>query len=63
MGGDNSRYGLINAVTAASKLADSYERATELEHIGGELLALPVPQRIAVQEHNVTPLRKRLARA
>ncbi len=63
MGGDNSRYGLINAVTAASKLADSYERATELERIGGELLALPVPQRIAVQEHNVTPLRKRLARA
>ena len=63
MGGDNSRYGLINAVTAASKLADSYERATELERIGGELLALPVPQRIAVQEYNVTPLRKRLARA
>ena len=55
MGGDNSRYGLINAVTAASKLADSYER--------GELLALPVPQRIAVREHNVTPLRKCLARA
>lgn len=49
MGGDNSRYGLINAVTAASKLADSYERATELERIGGELLALPVPQRIAVR--------------
>ena len=63
MGGDNSRYGLINAVTAASKLADSYERATELERIGGELLALPVPQRLAVREHNVTPLRKRLAQA
>ena len=63
MGGDNSRYGLINAVTAASKLADSYERATELERIGGELLALPVPHHLAVREHNVTPLRKRLAQA
>ena len=61
MGGDNSRYGLINAVTAASKLADSYERATELERIGGELLALPIAQRTTLHEHNVTPLRKRLA--
>ena len=63
MGGDSSRYGLINAVTAASKLADSYERATELERIGGELLALPVPQHIVVRERNVTPLRKRLVQA
>jgi|GEM_PF-6737653 len=63
MGGDNSRYGLINAVTAASKLADSYERATELERIGGELLALPTAQRTALREHNVTPLRKRLAQS
>lgn len=43
MSGDNSRYGLINAVTAASKIAKDYERATELERIGGEILALPVP--------------------
>lgn len=44
MGGDNSRYGLVNAVTAASKIAKSYERATDLERIGGEILALPVPR-------------------
>ena len=48
MGADNSRYGLVNAVTAASKIAKSYERATDLERIGGEILALPVP-------HNFLP--------
>ena len=42
MGGDNSRYGLVNAVTAASKIAKTYERATDLERIGGEILSLPV---------------------
>jgi len=44
MQGDNSRYGLVNAVTAASKIAKTYERATDLERIGGEILALPVPR-------------------
>ncbi len=48
MGGDNSRYGLVNAVTAASKIAKSYERATELERIGGEILSLPI-------SHNLLP--------
>ena len=43
MGKDNSRYGLMNAVTAASKLCTDYERATELERIGGEILAMPLP--------------------
>ena len=43
---DNSRYGLINAVTAASKIAKSYDRATELERIGGEILALPVKRNL-----------------
>ena len=43
---DNSRYGLINAVTAASKIAKNYERATELERIGGEILALPSPRKL-----------------
>ena len=46
MNGEDSRYGLINAVTAASKLAKSYDRATELERIGGEILALPIPRRM-----------------
>ena len=48
MQGDNSRYGLVNAVTAASKIAKSYERATELERIGGEILSLPI-------SHNLLP--------
>jgi len=43
---DSSRYGLINAVTAASKIAKSYDRATELERIGGEILALPTPRNL-----------------
>ena len=50
MGGDNSRYGLFNAVTAASQLADSYDRATELERVGGEILAMPVPSRSLLAE-------------
>lgn len=41
MAGDNSRFGLINAVTRASQDIDDYNRATELERLGGELLALP----------------------
>ena len=48
MGGDNSRYGLVNAVTAASKIAKAYERATDLERIGGEILSLPI-------SHNLLP--------
>ena len=43
-GGDNTRYGLVNAVTSDSKIAKSYERATDLERIGGEILALPGPR-------------------
>ena len=43
---DHSRYGLINAISAASKIAQSYERATELEHISGHLLSLSVPSQI-----------------
>ena len=42
MGADNSRYGRVNAVTAASKIAKTYERATDLERIGGEILSMPV---------------------
>ena len=60
IGGDNSRYGLINAVTSASKIAKSYERATDLERIGGEILALPVPRNIlpppTVEAFNALPV-------
>lgn len=44
MGKDTSRYGVLNAITAASQLSKSYERATDLERIGGEILAMPVPK-------------------
>jgi hypothetical protein len=39
MGSDVSSYGLINAVTRASQDVEDYNRATDLERIGGELLA------------------------
>lgn len=64
MGADNSRYGLVNAVTAASKIAKSYERATDLERIGGEILALPVPRNLLPSGDNAQyqtyPVRKEL---
>lgn len=40
-GGDLSVWGLGNAVTRASQDADSYDRATELESIGGDIIELP----------------------
>jgi hypothetical protein len=40
MGGDLSQYGLVNAVTRASQDVESYDRATELEKLGGEILEL-----------------------
>ncbi len=52
--GDNSRYGLLNAVTAASKFAASYERATDLERIGGEILGEPAPKARGII--NITPV-------
>ena len=55
IGKDSSRYGLLNAVTAASQLAPSYERATYMERIGGEILAEPVPKTRSVI--NITPVR------
>ena len=40
-GGELNKFGLHNAVTRASQDMDSYTRATEFEHIGGEIIALP----------------------
>ena len=40
-GGDLSRYGLVNAVTRTAEDLQSYDRATELETIGGNLIELP----------------------
>ncbi|MBR2215025.1 MAG: DUF932 domain-containing protein [Selenomonadaceae bacterium] len=62
--GDSTRYGLLNAVTAASQNAVDYERATELERIGGAILALPVPKAFPMATmQNITPIRKELAMA
>ena len=49
-GADLSRYGLMNAVTRASADIESYDRATDLETIGGAILDLPKVEwkRIAV---------------
>ncbi len=40
-GGELSVFGLVNAVTRASTDVDSYDRAVELERIGGEIIELP----------------------
>ena len=40
-GGDLSLYGLANAVTRKAQEADSYDRATELEGIGYNVLSMP----------------------
>lgn len=69
MGRDNSRYGLINAITAASQLAKDYERATELERIGGELLSLSAPHSLSTKpttfsiEKNISPISSQLLQA
>lgn len=40
-GADLSRYGLMNAFTRAAEDLESYDRATDFERIGGEVIALP----------------------
>lgn len=40
-GGDLSRYGLHSAVTRMSQDVDSYDRASELERLGGQIIELP----------------------
>ena len=40
-GGDLSLFGLVNAVTRTSSDVESYDRAIELERVGGEIIELP----------------------
>lgn len=40
-GGDLSGFGLLNAVTRYSQDVDDYDRASEIERIGGEIIELP----------------------
>jgi hypothetical protein len=39
MAGENNSFGLINAVTRTAQDMESYNRATELERLGGEMLS------------------------
>ena len=43
-GGDMSMYGLSNAVTRMSQDVESYDRATELESIGWDIVSMPPAQ-------------------
>ena len=63
MGGDSSKYGLIQAVTRSSQDVEDYNRATALERLGGELLAIPDKRMLAAHQEppvmrNVTPMVK-----
>lgn len=40
-GGDFSQYGLVNAVTRTAEDVESYDRAVELERLGGKVMELP----------------------
>lgn len=40
-GGDLSRWGIVNAITAQAHTATSYDRAVEFEAIGGNVIDLP----------------------
>jgi hypothetical protein len=40
LGGDLTQYGALNAVTRASQDVEDYDRATELEAVGGAILAM-----------------------
>lgn len=40
-GGDLSRWGIVNAITAQAHSTDSYDRAVEFEGMGGALVDLP----------------------
>lgn len=40
-GGDLSRYGLFNAITRTAEDVESYDRAYDLERLGGEIIELP----------------------
>jgi hypothetical protein len=49
-GGELSGYGLVNAVTHYSQQVEDYDRATELEALGGRLIELPVGEWISLAQ-------------
>lgn len=46
--GDLSHYGLTNAITRAAQDATSYDRAVELEEVGGVFLHMPERQLVPI---------------
>lgn len=40
-GGDLSRWGMANALTRFSQDVEDYDRATEFERMGGQVIELP----------------------
>lgn len=49
-GGDMTRWGMINAVTRTSQDIEDYDRATELENLGGKILDLSAGEWRAISE-------------
>ena len=50
---DFTLYGLLNAVSASTKVSKSYEHATKLERIAGEMISFPFSKNIvAIQQFN-----------
>lgn len=58
-GADLSRWGLANAITRAAEDADTYDRASELEEIGGAMMLAPG----SVPKPEAASRRKRRARS
>ena len=59
-GADLSRWGLANAITRTAQESESYDRATELEQLGGRLLNEPLPKEAEIER--VTAVRRRTRR-
>lgn len=49
-GGDLSRWGMVNAVTALAHTARDYDRAVDLESLGGMVLELPANEYRVIQQ-------------
>jgi hypothetical protein len=58
-GGDLSKWGVLNAVTAQAHDATDYDRAVDFEKLGGQLLELPQAEWKQVLEADAAPVRRR----
>jgi hypothetical protein len=63
-GGDLTRWGTLNAVTRASQDVENYDRATELEALGGAILNMGEAEWAKIgrtPEEALVPARRRTA--